>query len=191
VDWSKPFEIKNISGGRVVIGALSIPHGEVKVIDPMTLNETILTKLKIFNDRKAIEAKNIVAMPRDKKELSVSQIETKKSINDDKNEHIIFDPNNNFKKEKAIIITEIDTNKKPIEVVSDIETEEKDIVRHKFDKTEALEFLDLHWKKLENMIKNIEDINKLQFYLDLAEKENVAIKKIELIKNRIEELQSK
>lgn len=184
MDWSKPFLVKNISHGRIVVGALVVQHNEAKEVNPLHYSNKAIEQLRQFHMINAIEVTNdfIEAKKADGNSYGVSKIESIKNIHGETNSHVIFDPH------KAIN-TEIISTGKAIKVENlTSESSAVEVEYSEIDEIEAREFLNKHWKTVQADVNKLTNKRKLNFYLSVATEWAVADKKIEILKNRITEL---
>jgi hypothetical protein len=187
LERNKKFNVKNISGGRIVAGAISIPHLQERVIDPYRVSEEELLKLDIFLSRGHIEISYELPVEEDE-EYSVKQVETAKNDRGEKNSHTVFDPT--AEKKKGIFSVENhDTSKSVQSEQLDNQSKAVEVEYSEVDRIEAVEFLSKHWKKVESEVGQIKSLRKLLFLLKVAKEENVANKKVEIIDSKLKELE--
>jgi hypothetical protein len=161
----KKVKVINKANSRVVTHAFSLPHDKVAIIDTALLPDEILNDLNTFHARGAVE---FVAIEDEevKKEVVEKHTETVHTAN---GEHVVFKP-----QDKLINVETIDTTGKAIDVA--------------FSKMDAVDLLSKHWKTLEKAVANMENKDELKLVLSVAKENDMAVKKIEIVENRIKEL---
>lgn len=185
MDWTKPFEIKNVSKSRIVTGTISMPDETTKVIHPQLFSEEVINGLKFFYSTGKIEVTNdYEKLEVAKGVVPVSKLKTVKNELGDTNDHFIYDPNSN-----AISVSEIETRGSySLQSLTDLDSASVQVAYGEIDRIEARELLSKHWKTFESEIGRVSSKNKLRFYLSVAEKENVSEKKVQIIRDRLSSL---
>jgi hypothetical protein len=183
MDWNSKFVVKNIGEARIVTGSISLSCGNSLLVDPTRYPESVINDLKIFKDRKILEVSNELNLLSSYTESSPVSIRTTERADGSTNSHFVFDPN------KAIEVSEIDMNSNiKVESLTDMDSGAIQVNYSEIDRVEARDMLNQHWKKVESEINKTNSKRKLNLYLDVAISENIAEKKIEIIKNKISSL---
>jgi hypothetical protein len=162
--YEEKFMVKNISGGRIVSNLLSLPHGDSTTINPIGANQDTLKAIEIlYSHGKAEISFDIVEdKPKENSNLSVKQVDSENG------EHTIFNG--------LIEVNETQAGKS-VEV-------EKSFTEESIKK----DFLEQHWKKIEAQLQEIDNVDVVEGYLELATELGIAGKKLDLLKQRIKEL---
>jgi hypothetical protein len=174
VGTNQKIEVINKSKGIVTRGRFSLDAGESRVIETVRFHDDVLKALEKFYLLKAIDLK---VADVEKSELkSNSDVVKKESIKNehgDKHEHTVYDPES-AKRERLINVESHDSGK-AIEVG--------------FDKTDAVDFLEKHWKTIEKELDLVKDMDRLSLLLATAKEIGMeGNKKYELIEDRIASL---
>lgn len=176
MDFSQPFVVRNESGGKLVIGTLVIEHGYSKEIHPLRYPAETIIRLETMQKLNRIFIEEAEPIQEPEKLVSAEDLQTKEG-----HEYTIFNPD----REKSISVQPVSSGK-AVEVTSLTDSEPD--VYSDYDRMKATDFLNQHWRKVESEIKKIDQPGRLAFLLEMAEGNEVAPKKIELIKQRIAEI---
>ncbi|MNS33482.1 hypothetical protein D3C71_1309520 [compost metagenome] len=179
MDWNKPFIMKNISGGKLVVGVISLKDTDFMNINPLSYPQTIIEKIERLHGLGKVLAQN--GSFHDEGNETIVHAEDLKTAED--HAYTIFNPN----QEKAVNTTPINSSNN-FTVTNLLEESYENPSDYELMK--AAEFLAQHWRKVEADVKRLTDIKYLEFLLKMANENNIAGKKVELIEEKIKELNS-
>lgn len=198
MDWEKVFSVKNYSGLIIIASGIEIPHGtDSYIVEPFKYSEQAIDQLKNFERRGLIEVTNDVKMSLKTKSgesLPVRKVESADGDSGKSHNHFVFDPESEYQS-KSINVQEINMGRGSNVEEIDMGDGAKGIVLGELKpsvkpmtKDEALELLNLHWKKFESEVKKIEDVRKLNLLQIVAMENGAAEKKVQIIEERITDL---
>lgn len=183
-EGNKVFEVTNKSGGRVVIGGLSIPNKDSKIIETAKYSAQALDKIDLFIRRDFLSV-NYDVKVEDLEEvvLNVEHIKGEETSKD----AVVYNPDKEYKKSKLIEVDTIETGKS-VEVKEIANNSKAVEVENNSQTFDAKDFLELHWKKIEAELKDMKNKEELSHILSVANQLEIKGKKLELIEERLEEL---
>lgn len=162
----------------LISGVFNLENEKSVVIDPVLKPKAIIDDLKIFDRRGYIEVTNNITITESAKKDSFG-VKTLDSGGG----------------KKAISVTSIDLGGKAISVETatnepkaEVKVEAPAVVEEKITREQAVELLNVHWKKFESEVNKMTDARKLNFLQIVALEEGVAEKKKEIIEARLNEI---
>jgi hypothetical protein len=182
-EGKKIFEIKNVSGGRYVVGALSIPHLHTETIEPAKYSLNALDRIDAGIRRDELKVNYDVKVESAEEVLNVEHIKSDETSKD----AVVYNPNKEFKKTKLIEVEAIESGKS-VEVTEGLNDSKAIKVENNSEIFDAKDFLELHWKKIESELKDMTNKDALKHILSVASQLEIKGKKFELIEERLAEL---